>query len=237
MKSRIVSILAVFSLLAAAAHPALAQNTVFTYQGQVTDHGTNFTGTGQFKFALVLSTNTSSQADAKAKIGGAGSGGPVTGILVAWPGSGYLTAPTVTVSGGGGSGATATATLDANGSVNSITVNNPGSGYTNLPGVFISPPPDNVIYTTAWSNDALNAANNEPIAAVNMPVANGLFTVLLGDTTLSNMLPIAASLFAQPNLQLRIWFNDGFNGSTLLSPAQRLTPTPYAAFAMTPAGP
>jgi hypothetical protein len=33
-----------------------AQNTVFTYQGRVTDNGTNFTGAGQFEFALVTST-------------------------------------------------------------------------------------------------------------------------------------------------------------------------------------
>ena len=30
---------------------AFAQSTVFTYQGRVTDHGTNFNGAGQFKFA------------------------------------------------------------------------------------------------------------------------------------------------------------------------------------------
>ena len=35
----------------------VAQNTSFTYQGLVTDHGTNFTGVGRFKVALVTSTN------------------------------------------------------------------------------------------------------------------------------------------------------------------------------------
>ena len=37
---------------------AFAQNTAFTYQGRVTDNGTNFNGTGQFKFVLVTSPNT-----------------------------------------------------------------------------------------------------------------------------------------------------------------------------------
>ena len=42
------------------------------------------------------------------------------------------------------------------------------------------------------------------------------------------MTALNASLFTQPNLQLRIWFNDGVNGSAVLSPLQNLTPTPYA---------
>jgi hypothetical protein len=43
---------------------------------------------------------------------------------------------------------------------------------------------------------------------------------------------INASLFAQPNLQLRIWFNDGVDGSTALNPPQNLTFAPYAAQAL-----
>jgi len=50
------------------------------------------------------------------------------------------------------------------------------------------------------------------------------------------MAAISASLFTQPNLQLRIWFNDGVNGSTALSPLQNLTPTPYAIMAERVAG-
>ena len=33
-------------------HATLAQNAIFTYQGRVTDNGTNFTGIGQFKFTI-----------------------------------------------------------------------------------------------------------------------------------------------------------------------------------------
>jgi len=54
----------------------------------------------------------------------------------------------------------------------------------------------------------------------------------LGDTTVVNMSAIAASIFAQPNLQLRIWFNDGSNGWAALSPVQNLTPTPYTIAAL-----
>jgi len=55
-----------------------------------------------------------------------------------------------------------------------------------------------------------------------------LFTVGLGDTTLPGMDALPAALFAQPNLQLRIWFNDGVNGFAALDPTQSLTPAPYA---------
>ncbi len=89
----------------------------------------------------------------------------------------------------------------------------------------------NTSYVTFWSNDGTSVAGSEPSAAVSVAVSNGLFTAVLGDTTRPNMAPIAASLFTQPNLQLRIWFNDGVNGSTALSPAQNLTPVPYAAMA------
>src|SRR6185437_14810827 len=101
-----------------------AQNTAFTYQGRVTDNGTNFTGAGQFKFALVTSTNTSSQATATAVV----TSGFVTAINVVLNGSGYVSAPAVTISGGSPTkGATAHATISG-GAVTGITVDDAGSG-------------------------------------------------------------------------------------------------------------
>ena len=44
-----------------------AQSTAFTYQGRVTDNGTNFNGSGQFKFALVTGTNANHTATATAE--------------------------------------------------------------------------------------------------------------------------------------------------------------------------
>ncbi len=213
-----------FSLLNAAATDASAQNVVVTYQGRVTDNGTNFTGAGQFQFALVTSTNTSQTATATAN---APSGGFITVINVVSGGSGYASAPAVTITGGGGSGATATATVSG-GSVTAITINNPGSGYTSTPLVTLAPPPPNTAYTTHWSNDGTSVAGSEPTAFVSVSVAGGLFTVGLGDTTLPGMDALPAALFAQPNLKLRIWFNDGVNGFAALEPAQPLTPAPYA---------
>ncbi|MGH7972092.1 MAG: hypothetical protein ACREIC_25545, partial [Limisphaerales bacterium] len=204
---------------------AFAQGTSFTYQGRVMDNGTNFTGAGQFKFALVTSTNGNHSAMATANTP---SGGYITGYTVTSGGNGYVTAPTVTVFGGGGSGAAATAHLTGD-AVTSLSVVNPGNGnYTSAPTVTIAPPPPNISYRTYWSNDGTSANGSEPSAAVNVTVNNGLFTVVLGDTTQPNMAAIDASLFNQPNLQLRIWFNDGVNGFAALSPVQNVTPTPYA---------
>jgi hypothetical protein len=207
--------------------PALAVSTTFTYQGHIIDNGTNFSGAGGFKFALVTSTNSSSQATATAHL----TGTFVTSVTVVLGGSGYTTAPAVTISGGGGSGATATATISG-GAVTSITVNTAGSGYTSTPTVTIAAPPNNITFVTYWSNDGTSTAGSQPTAAVTVAVSNGLFTVVLGDTTVSNMTTIDSSLFAGTNLQLRIWFSDGVNGFAALSPVQNLTPAPYAIQAL-----
>ena len=207
-----------------------AQDTVFTYQGLVTDNGTNFSGTGQFKFALVTCTNYNHQATTAAVLGGVSPNYFISSCSLNNAGSGYATAPAVTISGGGGSGATASATISG-GVVTGVNVLTPGSGYTSVPTVTIAPPPPNIAYVTFWSNDGTSVNGSQPTAAVNVSATNGLFTVVLGDTTLVNMTAISAPLFTQPNLQLRIWFNDGVNGFAALSPVQNLTPTPYAVFA------
>jgi hypothetical protein len=222
MKSKLPSLFLMLACLAGV-HQAAAQNTVVTYQGQVTDNGTNFSGTGQFKFALITSTNFNLQATATANL----SVPFVTSYNLISGGSGYVNAPTVTVSGGGGSGAAATASISG-GVVIAINPVSAGSGYSSVPTVTISPPPPNIAYTTFWSNDGTSTGGSEPAAAVSVAVTNGLFLVALGDTTIANMAPINASLFTQSNLQLQIWFNDGVNGWAALSPVQNLTPAPYA---------
>jgi len=225
MKNKTPNLLLALAIFAGINYVA-AQNTEFTYQGRVTDNGTNFTGTGQFKFALVTSTNYNHVATATANL----SGSFVTSYTIISGGSGYVSAPAVTVSGGGGSGATATAII-AGGIVTQITPGSAGSGYSSLPTVTIAAPPANISYVTFWSNDGTSTAGSQPAAAVSAPVANGLFTVALGDTTVVNMAAINASVFTSPNLQLRIWFSDGVNGFAAFSPVQNVTPTPYAAFA------
>jgi hypothetical protein len=74
--------------------------------------------------------------------------------------------------------------------------------------------------TTYWSNDG--TAGSEPAAAVTLTVTGGLYSVLLGDTTLPNMAAIPESVFNNPEVYLRVWFDDGTAGSQLLTPDQRL---------------
>src|SRR5262245_44931758 len=73
-----------------------------------------------------------------------------------------------------------------------------------------------------WSNDGTSTGGGEPTAAVTRNVANGVYSVLLGDTTLTNMTTIPTSVFLNGDARLRIWFNDGTNGFQLLAPDQRV---------------
>ena len=204
-----------------------AQGTAFAYQGRAMAGGVSFTGAGQFKFALVTSTNTASQATATANLGGVSPNYFVSSCTLNDGGNGYASAPAVTIAGGGGSGATASATIN-NGAVTGVIVLTPGSGYSSAPTVTVAPPPPTISYTTYWSNDGTSVAGSPPAAAATVGVSNGLFNVVLGDSTLSNMATIDASVLMQMNLQLRIWFDDGVHGFAALDPVQNLTPTPYA---------
>src|SRR5262245_50331672 len=88
-----------------------------------------------------------------------------------------------------------------------------------------------------WSNDGTSANGSEPAAAVTLPVSDGLFSVLLGDSTLPNMQPLTAPIFtANADVVLRVWFSDGINGSVLLAPDTRLASVPYAIAATVPSG-
>lgn len=82
-----------------------------------------------------------------------------------------------------------------------------------------------------WSNDGTSVGGSEPASVVSIAVAGGLFTVLLGDTSLNNMTPIPASVFTGSDVRLRIWFNDGAHGSSLLKPDQRVAAVGYAMLA------
>ncbi|MBE7159546.1 MAG: hypothetical protein INR62_14145, partial [Rhodospirillales bacterium] len=88
--------------------------------------------------------------------------------------------------------------------------------------------------TTYWSNDGTSTNGGEPTNAVSLTVTGGLYSVGLGDSNLANMTALPASVFsASPDLRLRVWFNDGTNGSQLLSPDQRVGSVGYAQLAAT----
>jgi N-acetylneuraminic acid mutarotase len=85
--------------------------------------------------------------------------------------------------------------------------------------------------TSYWSNDGTSTAGSPPTNAVSLTVTNGLYSVLLGDTTLTNMTAIPPSVFSNGDVRLRVWFNDGTNGSQLLTPDQRIAAVGYAVMA------
>ena len=81
---------------------------------------------------------------------------------------------------------------------------------------------------TFWSNDGTGSSGSEPTAAVTLAVSKGLYAVLLGDASVSNMTAVPTSVFENADVRLRVWFNDGSNGFQLMTPDQRLAASPYA---------
>ncbi len=88
---------------------------------------------------------------------------------------------------------------------------------------------DNSATTTYWSNDNSSTSGSEPDEAVSLTVSNGLFTVLLGDTSLENMtVPLSAGVFDSADRYLRVWFSSDGTNFSLLAPDQRIAAVPYA---------
>jgi hypothetical protein len=106
-----------------------------------------------------------------------------------------------------------------------------GSGYFNGPGQFKFALVNSNGATSYWSNDGSSSGGAQPVQPVTIPVSQGLFSVLLGDTTLSNMQPVAAGIFTNSGVRLRIWFSDGTNAFAQLAPDQRVGSVGYALFA------
>ncbi|MBL9131417.1 MAG: galactose oxidase, partial [Verrucomicrobiaceae bacterium] len=86
---------------------------------------------------------------------------------------------------------------------------------------------------TYWSNDGTSTAGSEPTQAVSIDVDGGIYSVKLGDTSLTNMTAVPATVFGNTDVSLRVWFNDGVNGSQLMSPDQRIAAVGYAMMANT----
>lgn len=84
--------------------------------------------------------------------------------------------------------------------------------------------------TTYWSHDGTSVAGSEPnFAAISLNVVRGLYSVLLGDTSIPNMTSyITPAVFTAPDVRLRVWFNDGTNGWQRLNPDQRIGAVGYA---------
>ena len=88
--------------------------------------------------------------------------------------------------------------------------------------------------TTYWSNNGTSVSGSEPTTAVPLAVSNGLFRVLLGDTTLTGMTTaLSAGVFAGADRHLRVWFSATNSSFELLTPDQRIGAAPFALNAET----
>ena len=85
--------------------------------------------------------------------------------------------------------------------------------------------------TTYWSNDGTSVNGSQPTNAVTLTVTKGLYSVLLGDNSITNMTALPGSVFNNADVRLRVWFNNGVVGSQLLTPDQRLGTVGYAFMA------
>jgi len=88
---------------------------------------------------------------------------------------------------------------------------------------------------TFWSNsEDTSPVDGVPDIAVNLEVTKGLYSVLLGDTTVPNMAGnLTPSVLALGEVRLRVWFNDGVRGFQQLAPDPPLGSVPYALVAST----
>jgi N-acetylneuraminic acid mutarotase len=84
-----------------------------------------------------------------------------------------------------------------------------------------------------WMSSVDADHNGQPDSAVALDVSHGLYSVILGNTNLSNMAALPASAFLHDDVRLRVWFNDGTFGFEALSPDQRLTASAYSVVAGT----
>ena len=82
--------------------------------------------------------------------------------------------------------------------------------------------------STYWSNDGTSAGGSEPTASVSLTVSEGLFSLLLGDTTVTGMsVALDESVFSDPDTHLRVWFSEDDLTFTQL-PDQKIASVPYA---------
>ena len=83
--------------------------------------------------------------------------------------------------------------------------------------------------TTLWSNDGSSVNGSEPEKSVRTSVDGGLYSILLGNSSIKGMSSLDPSIFQKhSNIKLRVWFSDGINGFEQLSPDRSFASVPYA---------
>ena len=84
---------------------------------------------------------------------------------------------------------------------------------------------------TFWSNDSTSVAGSEPQAGLTLAVGNGVYDVALGDSTMTNMVPIPTTVFTNSKVTLRVWFSDGVTAFEPILPDQPVAAVGYAMMA------
>lgn len=76
---------------------------------------------------------------------------------------------------------------------------------------------------TLWSHDGTSVDGGEPTGFLPLPVSDGIFNVLIGDTSEGSQQPINGTIFnSKTPLKLRVWFSDGAHGFQQLLPDHTL---------------
>lgn len=86
---------------------------------------------------------------------------------------------------------------------------------------------------TYWRNAADANNDGEPDASVSVSVSRGLYSLMLGDTTLASMAVLPPDVFTNSAVYLRVWFNDGVGGFQRLTPDQRVSSAGYSLMSAT----
>ncbi len=102
------------------------------------------------------------------------------------------------------------------------------------PGQFKFALVDRAGINSLWSNDGTSVGGLAPASAVTgIPVFKGLYSVLLGDRSVTGMTQaIPTTVFADNrDVFLRVWFDDGVNGLAQLTPDTRIASVGFAMVA------
>ncbi len=88
---------------------------------------------------------------------------------------------------------------------------------------------DSISGLNLWTSDGSGIGTSQPPAApVSLVVTKGVYSVGLGNTAIPGMAPLPSDIFNNTGVVLRVWFDDGVNGSQYLTPDQPLNSTAYA---------
>lgn len=92
---------------------------------------------------------------------------------------------------------------------------------------------DSVSGLNLWTNDGSGIGTSQPpVAPVSLVVINGVYNTGLGNTAVPGMAALPSDVFDNSGVVLRIWFDDGVNGSQYLTPDQPLSSAAYAFHAL-----